>query len=404
MYSRRVKNGVFVLEGLNAFATTLFFTYLFFHMRDQFGFTNLGNLLLCAVNGLVYCIAVWFGGKFAQNHGYVLALRLGFSIMGTAMVLGSFAGSVLTHYAILILWTLGMSLTWPVLEAIVSEHESPDGLKRMLGIYNIVWAGAGGIATFAGGAILERLGRTSIFLVPAALHIVQLLLLTWMKQPAQDGPPIPATAATPATAQAGTGLSSEIERHRSSLPPERFLTLAWIANPFAYIAMNALIPVIPKIAERFAFGPMLAGFFCSVWLFARAGSFLALWLWDGWHYRFRWLVSAYVAMTVFFLVILLGRNLLLLVAAQVAFGAAVGLMYYSSLYYSMDLGETKGEHGGFHESAIGAGICAGPAVGAFSLQFFPRVPNMHAWAVGAVLLLGLAWIVALRHRPTRLPR
>ncbi|HNQ88739.1 MAG TPA: MFS transporter [Verrucomicrobiota bacterium] len=394
MLSRRIKNGSFVLEGLNAFATTLFFTYLFFHMRDRFGFTNLGNLLLCAVSGLVYCIAVWFGGKFAQRHGYFFALRLGFSIMAGALLLGSLAANVPTTYAILILWTIGMSLTWPVLEAIVSEHETPDRLKRMLGIYNIVWAGAGGLATFAGGAILERLGQTGIFLLPAALHLAQLLLLAGLNQPANGSQ----SKADPAPPPATTGLSSDQERRRSSLPPERFLTLAWIANPFAYIAMNALIPVIPKIAERFALGPMLAGFFCSVWLFARAGSFLALWLWDGWHYRFRWLLFAYFGMAAFFMIILLGKSLVLLVAAQVVFGAAVGLIYYSSLYYSMDLGETKGEHGGFHESAIGAGICAGPAVGALSLRFFPQIPNMHAWAVGALLVIGLAWIIALRYR------
>jgi len=81
---------------------------------------------------------------------------------------------------------------------------------------------------------------------------------------------------------------------------------------------------------------------------------------------------------------------------RVAFGAAVGLIYYSSLFYSMDVGETKGEHGGFHEAAIGAGIFAGPAFGAAALQFFPRHPHSGTWAVSGLLLAGLAGMIWLR--------
>jgi hypothetical protein len=79
--------------------------------------------------------------------------------------------------------------------------------------------------------------------------------------------------------------------------------------------------------------------------------------------------------------------------AQVAFGLSLGLIYYSSLYYSMDVGETKGEHGGFHESAIGLGIFAGPAVGALSLTAFPERPNIGTTAVTVLLLIGLAGVL-----------
>ncbi len=143
---------------------------------------------------------------------------------------------------------------------------------------------------------------------------------------------------------------------------------------------------------------MLAGSFCSTWFFARTLGFLGLWHWDGWHYRFGWLLGSYGLMILSFLTILIGRGgFWLLLGAQVVFGLTVALAYYSSLFYSMDVGETKGEHGGFHEAALGVGICVGPAVGALSLRFFPQHADMHAWAVGALLVAGMAWLVALRH-------
>ena len=72
------------------------------------------------------------------------------------------------------------------------------------------------------------------------------------------------------------------------------------------------------------------------------------------------------------------------------------MLYYASLFYSMDVGETQAEHGGLHEAAIGLGIFAGPAVGAVSLQFLPHVPNAGVYGVSALLMCGLAGLVALR--------
>ena len=36
--------------------------------------------------------------------------------------------------------TIGMCFIWPTLEALVSEGETPAGLPRAVGIYNIIWA------------------------------------------------------------------------------------------------------------------------------------------------------------------------------------------------------------------------------------------------------------------------
>jgi len=41
----------FVLEGLNGVAAAYYFNYLFFYMRDHFGFGNRHNLMLTALHG-----------------------------------------------------------------------------------------------------------------------------------------------------------------------------------------------------------------------------------------------------------------------------------------------------------------------------------------------------------------
>jgi hypothetical protein len=49
-----------------------------------------------------------------------------------------------------------------------------------------------------------------------------------------------------------------------------------------------------------------------------------------------------------------------------------------------------------HEAFIGAGVFAGPAVGALALQFLPQHPNAGAYAVGGLLILGLGGLIGLR--------
>jgi hypothetical protein len=61
----------------------------------------------------------------------------------------------------------------------------------------------------------------------------------------------------------------------------------------------------------------------------------------------------------------------------------------------MDIGDTKGEHGGIHEAVIGLGNCAGPAVGAGTLYFLPQYASSGTLAVTVLLLSGLGGLLAI---------
>jgi MFS family permease len=183
---------------------------------------------------------------------------------------------------------------------------------------------------------------------------------------------------------------------RQSISPQAFLKMAWFASPFAYIAINTLIAVLPGVAVKFNLTPMFAGFACSLWGFARLATFVVLWRWPGWHYRFRWLALAYALLTFSFALILIVPSLPVVLAAQVFFGAAIGLIYYSSLFYALDASDTKSEHGGIHEAAIGIGNCLGPATGAAAIWLAPQNPGTGAWAVTGLLALGFGGLLWLR--------
>ena len=390
------KFGYFVLTWLNIYAVAYYFNYVFFHLRDEFGFGNLENLLFAALNGLIYVPASWFGGKFAQRFGYGTALKIGFGGMTVVLAVGAWLTGLSGQIGVMVLWTLAVCLTWAPLEALASTNESRAGLSHMVGIYNIVWSGGAAVAFFTGGALQALLGRPSLYWLPSVLHGSQLLLLLWVEKRARDPVSLIPERAGVTPDSEGTAFPAPHVRPGTA---KAFLWMAWLANPFAYVAMNTIVPLLPDLAARLNLSIALAGFVGSVWMFARFFAFVLLWRWSSWHYRFGWLIGSYVVMVASFASLLLASNLVVIVVAQLAFGLAVGLIYFSSLFYSMDVGgESQGEHGGFHEALIGLGIFGGPAVGAITLRFLPGSPNAGIWAVGVLLVVGLIGLVGMRVR------
>lgn len=387
---QKIKSVVFTLEGLNSFATVFYFNYLYFWMRDQFGFGNKRNLALAASLGLIYTFAAWQTGKFAQRRGYFTALKTGYGIMALALAGGLVLNRVWecawAQVGIAIIFTMGMCFIWPTLEAFATEGERAEQLPRMVGIYNVVWALTAAVAYFSGGSLIHIFGYWIIFALPLAIVLGMLGMTYWLQGHAAE-------MAREALETAGHELP---QPHQPASPQAKvFLRMAWLANPFAYIAIQTLIAIMPGIAAKFQLSPMAAGFACTLWYFSRVGAFITLWHWTAWHYRFYWLAASFVVLIVSFATIAMAPNLVLMVTAQIFLGGALGLIYYSSLFYSMDAGDTKGEHGGIHEAAIGMGNCIGPAIGALSLHFLPQYPNSAEVAVSILLVCGFVALLAI---------
>jgi predicted MFS family arabinose efflux permease len=393
MSHRQLKAGYFTLAGMNTLATSYYFNYLFFFLRDRFGFGNRGNLWVTALSGFIYIFAAWQCGKFAARFGRVLSLKIGFLSLCAVMVVAALAvNSVATQLALVAVYSVVLLLTWPALEALVSERETQAGVQEMVGIYNCTWAGSAAIAYFTGGKLYDALGAGAVFWLPAGIFFVQFLLLLRLEKH-HDA----VLAATPDPPRENHH-APESSALRQPVSPQAFLKMAWLANPFAYVAINTLFAVMPGVAQKLELSPTRVGLFCSVWLFGRLGAFALLWRWRGWHYRFRWLFSAFLLLILSLGAILLATQLWLVVLAQIFFGLATGLIYYSSLFYAMDVGEASSEHGGLHEAFIGTGIFLGPATGAAALTLAPESANAATWAVCGLLTAGFSALLWLRGR------
>ena len=390
MRSNDSKVSFFILEGTNAFAVGIYFNWLFFYTQQQLNFGVAENLGLVALHGLVYAVSSWLGGWFAHRFGNFFALKLGFTIMAVALAAGAMLPFALGQVCVLMLWTFGMCFTWPTLQSLVSDGAHGRRLPRLAGIYNVTWSGVSAISYFIGGALLERFGVAFLFWIPVAIHAGQIGMVFWLERTHSVAVPRPAQPVPEKLPDEPAELDLATKK--------KFLRFALLANPVAYVAINTAIPMIPVVAKRFDLSPTFTGMFCSIWFFVRMGAFILFWLWPGWHYRFGFLLAAMFFLIVSFLGLLLSPALWVLLVAQIIFGLSVGLIYYSSLYYSMHGGASKSEHGGVHEAMIGIGTLLGTSVGVSAKYFFPTVEGVSIWTVSGVLFLGLVGLIWLRIR------
>jgi predicted MFS family arabinose efflux permease len=354
-------------------------------MKHDFGFSGLENLLLAALNGFVYIFAAWKGGKFAQKFGYTKSLYIGFAGFCSAMLVGMLIHTIPAQILAFAIWTISVCFIWPAIEATVCAG-SGDKLADMVGYYNIIWAMGSAVSYFSAGMMLEKFGMQSLFVIPLILITVEAAILTGVivlkkKQP---------EAITNEKTKTGSDLSIATKKN--------FMFMAWLANPLAYIAINTILPLAPTIADRIGLSTGTAGIVCSVWMFARFAAFVILWRWTGWHYRFKWLVGSLMVLLVCFTVFIFTKSMMLLLAAQIGLGLSIGLIYYSSLFYSMNASDDLGSHGGLHEAMIGAGLFIGPVCGSAALTILPSSSNAGIWSVSGLLTAGLAVLLYMKRK------
>ena len=385
---------VFLFEALSAYGATLYSTYFYFCLTGIFHFSNKQNLMVAGANGFFATIGAWWGSRFSDKIGGRNMLRLGIVwVILMLIIAGWYQRSVQIQIICFLGWCMGISVTWPVLQSLISEGEPESNLPRRIGMYNLVWSCLGAVAYFTGGALIQFFGMKVIYLLPIGMHVVQLVIDAWFDKRSSRTDAVSDRSSIASDTPAETGFP-----HRPIARARFFLRIAWLANPFAYIAIQCLVPIIPSIAEKLHLNTLAAGVVCSVWMFSRMFAFFMLYRWQGWHYRFRWFAGALVTLLISFVGIRITHSVGLLVLFQVAFGLAVGLIYYSSLYYSMDLGRGSAKHGGIHEAAIGCGVFAGPALAATSLHLAPGYPNAGVWAAGLLMAVAFSGVLYMRIR------
>lgn len=373
---------LYSVEAVTGLASTMLIISIFFYTERTFRWSMRQNLLLASVEGFIYMLGSLAATFISNRFGRRNSLLLIYALLAAITAIGIFHPTPKIVTAVLVTYTLAISLTWPMLESLVSSGLPPRQLSRVLGAYNLVWAGIGALAVAVNGSIIEHWPK-GVFIIPTTAHALGLLLL-WL---------------TPATTPPAPANTSQAMRAEEGLLNQRRLAL-WlsrIAMPATYIVIFSLSAMLPSLPAMKRIGTSYATLVGSAWLVARWFTFWFLGATHWWHTRPRLLLWAAVLMLIGFIGTVLPTVrraplptiLTIMIASQILLGLALGLIYSASLYFGMVLSAGSTEHGGYHEALIGLGQTIGPLAGAIAQIIWPGSAVAGIAAVSSLIALAI---------------
>lgn len=284
----------------------------------------------------------------------------------------------------------GMAPFWPGVQSSLADRSSIDRLSHNLGVFNLAWSTGKGCGFFIGALLMASSGATAAWTLATGIAFAIFFLLPPDVAHPQARNEAPASGST--DHEVGIPQPAPDPSPAATYDPRAvvFRSLAWIANSIAFGLAATLNHHYPRLIREFGwsenvFGAFLGGIFLvqsltfvvlrripSLWRFQRSRLYVVQGL----------MLIAIVTLPL--------ADLPRILVSAVVFGVGLGFCYYSSIYYSLHAGTSRGRNAGVHESLLGVGSMLVPFLGGWSAKAtgLLAAPYLVAGAlVGFALLL-----------------
>jgi DHA1 family multidrug resistance protein-like MFS transporter len=272
----------------------------------------------------------------------------------------------------------GMAFFWPVLEAWMSDTGDHEDIRKGLGGFNVSWSAGGCLGPLIGGLIYTR-SSTLAFMCAAAGSCLVAYLAFLHKHKSNEMPV--ATSMAP----------QDDDTVRIS---QSVLYGIWMANFASWFAIAEIRILFPKLAvSKLGMQPWVIGNLIFALGLALTVMFYVMGRSTRWHGATRPLMHSQILIVLLLLMLTVSDSALALGLLFAGLGAAFGVTYSYSLYYSIIGSQRKGTASGRHEMVLGMGALLGPFMGGGLAEILQsqRAP----YALGAALVL-ISLIVQVR--------
>lgn len=297
---------------------------------------------------------VYFGsslvfGRLSDRWGRRPSITTGCLLAAAAFAAGSRASSLGQIYLLAAVTAAAMGFVWPALEADISDNASPRQLPGRIGRFNVAWCTGFAVTGLSAGTLCQLLGHRVVLLAVGGIALATTFVFLGRTFDTADETPGPAEP-------------PECPSLRMPGGAVVFWKVALLLN-FAAMGANATLRYhVPTVTggARSALG----GTYLTVLFSAQTITFLFLGRWHGWHYRAWPLAAASGLIAGGGLLCFLGPSSIPVFTAGCALsGVGCGLVYNSSIYYSVASESAKGHRGGIHESVLALGAAVVPYLG-----------------------------------------
>lgn len=319
-----------------------------------------------SISSVTYIVTTLAAGRWSDRHGRRRLACWGNACFILFALISSRIGSLPLQALAMPLLGFGTALYWPVVQAAIGDLAGGGRLTRAIGLFNVSWSAGKMLGYLLGGVLLATLGLRGAFAAGALLVAIASVCLP--RGGGEPGGAEPAgrprpQASPPPPAEPGAAPSPERPAAPDAPLRRAFRHMAWIANFAAYGAGGVLNHHLPKWFavrgwDEWRFGALLALVFLG-----QTAAFLLLAGRVRFAYSVRRLLLPQAAAAVAMGLLPLAGAYGLLAAAAPLLGAAFGVCYAASIFYSLDTGEGRGRNAGIHESLVGAGVFMVPLLG-----------------------------------------
>ncbi|MFY7895130.1 MAG: hypothetical protein ACOVP8_02770, partial [Phycisphaerales bacterium] len=264
---------VHALTFINSLGTGVVTNGIFFITKQAYGFSALSNFALGVLLGVTYIIGALGAGpvqrslrRFMSTRAVLASVMLALTLMCLLPIAAQRAGVTASWPAWVLvgIYSPLSGMLWPIVESYMSGGRSGNALRRIIGVWNIVWSSALVVAYWAISPLIKDHAVEAVALL-GMTHVVGLAcLFSFAKEPAQH-------------------VHEEHEPH----PPvyEKLLvTFRWLL-PMSYVVSSALGPYLPDLMPKLGVREGMQTITASAWLIPRCLTFAAFGFWPGWHGR-----------------------------------------------------------------------------------------------------------------------
>jgi hypothetical protein len=317
----------------------------------------------------------------------MLALLVPLALSGTGRI-----GSVWLFVPLLTGVVMVSTLTWPIIESIMTENCDARTMSRRITIYNLTWA-ITAVSTIASYTTLMELWPAGPMVLPAICQALCLVLALPLRRVMSKAPAVVEVSVHGAAPNAALVQSRVLA-----------LWLSRISLPAVFVVGNSLMAMFPTMPVATELGTT-ASLLASLWMGSRVAAFALLGATTVWHHKPKWLLGGGILLLVsYVLIVIPGERIgvfadapfwsvvAIMAAGEVLLGLMAGFVFSASLYFGMVLSDGSTDHGGYHEALIGVGCVMGPGLAATAQQMTSN--GSHLPGILAVCGLMLLTILA----------
>lgn len=320
--------------------------------RREFGASVWQLAILGITSALVYTLTCLATGRLVGKARPISIALVGAVLYGAALSLGIWARSVWNLVVIVAFGGVGMSLFWLMVEAAIAEGATGRALSRRMGIFNISWSVGDVAGMTVSGVLYDVWGRLP-FVMLAAVVAALVAVLAFARRAKVEKAPLPQSPDEHEMLEAHPNVNA------------RFTKAAWVGNFVGSGVMGVVRSLFAAPAtDIFRMSGTVYGLAISTVNIFRTLAFWWLTYWRNWHYRkgvylaTSSLLAAGMAGITIAAVMPRVPGMVLVFVSFAAAGVAMGMMYYSSLFYSVHTEAPPESRTRLHEAVVGAGTLA----------------------------------------------